>query len=91
MLFRQYVSRNAAGKARAVLEGVGLDAANIEACFGSHPQHEEAVQAGLVKWSEGRSHKAPSWKVLLQAMEYAGIAQQHIRGLKEELRLIHNR
>ena len=91
MLFRQYVSRNAAGKARAVLEGVGLDAANIEACFGRHSQDEEAVQAGLVKWSEGCSHKAPSWEVLLQAMEYAGIAQQHIQGLKQELRLIYNR
>ena len=51
MLFRTYVSRNAAGQARAVLEGVGLDSSTIDACFSAHPLNdEEIVQAGLVKW-----------------------------------------
>ena len=33
ILFRKYVSKNAAGVGRAVLEGVGLNSETIEACF----------------------------------------------------------
>ena len=91
MLFRIYVSRNAAGKARAVLEGVGLDTPTTDACFSAHPLNDEAiVQAGLVKWkdSQGLLHKQPpTWRVLLSAMEYAGIAQHHVKELKEKLAL----
>lgn len=87
VLFREYVSRNSASKGRAVLEGVGLNSTTIEACFNSHPLDEEgAVQAGLIRWSEGHSHKAPTWAVLLNAMEYAGLALQDIQGLEKELR-----
>ena len=51
-LFRKYVSRKAATKGRAVLEGVGLLTETIDACFSSHPLDEEgAVQAGLTRWS----------------------------------------
>ena len=87
MLFRTYVSRNAAGKGRAVLEGVGLDSSTIEACFRSNPLDDEgAVQAGLIKWEDGSRQVFPSeWKVLIAAMEYAGVAKQHIAGLKAEL------
>ena len=57
------MSRKAANKGRAILEGVGLEAEDIEACFSSHPlNEEEAVQAGLIKWSAGQSHKPPSWE-----------------------------
>ena len=88
-LFRIYVSRKAAGKARAVLEGVGLDTPTTDACFSAHPLNdEETVQAGLVKWKEGEGllqKQPPTWKVLVSAMEYAGIAQQHIEELKEKL------
>ena len=85
-LFRTYVSRKAASKGRAILEGVGLSAETIEACFNSHPQNEEeAVQAGLTKWSGGQSLQPPTWEVLIEAMEYAEIAQQHIKGLKKNL------
>ena len=88
ILFRKYVSRKAASKGRAVLEGVGLNAETIEACFRSHPlNEEEAVQSGLIKWSSGQSHKSPTWQILLAAMEYADIADQHVQGLKEELGL----
>ena len=86
VLFRKYVSRKALGKGQAILEGVGLDSNTIVACFNSHPMNEEAaVQAGLVKWCGGQSHKPSSWDVLIYAMEYALIPQQDIWGLMEEL------
>ena len=86
VLFRTYVSRNSAGKGKAVLEKVGFDPEIIEACYGRHPlKEEEAVQDGLIKWSAGYHGYSPTWKVLLEAMVYAGIAQRHYQGLKEEL------
>ena len=86
MLFRKHVSRKAAGKARAVLEGVGLDTATIDACFSAHPQNdEEAVQAGLTKWVGGKGYQPPTWSVLIEAMEYAEIAQQNVAALKKAL------
>ena len=90
VLFREYVSRKAAGNARAVLEGVGLDTPTISACFSDNSSVEEVMQAGLVKWSEGqgdRLKQPPTWRVLISAMEYAGIAQQYIKELKEKLAL----
>ena len=88
-LFRRYVSRKAAGKARAVLEGVGLETSTIDACFSAHPLNdEEIVQAGLVKWRDSQGNKLPpTWEVLISAMEYAGMAQQHVKELKEKLAL----
>ena len=92
MLFRQYVSRKAAGKARAILEGVGLDSSTIDACFSAHPLNdEEIVQVGLVRWRNGQGspHKQPpTWEVLISAMEYAGMAQQHIKELKGNLHFL---
>ena len=86
ILFRKYVSRKAATKGRAVLEGVGLLTETIDACFSSHPlDEEEAVQAGLTRWSGGQGRQPPTWVVLISAMEYANIAQQHIEDLKKEL------
>ena len=88
-LFRVYVSRKAAGKARAVLEGVGFNAPTIDACFSANPKSDEAaVQDGLAKWVEGKGIQPPTWSVLIQAMEYAEIAQQDIQGLKEKLSLL---
>ena len=88
MLFRMYVSRKTAGKGRAVLEGVGLDSYTVELCFRANPLDEEqAVQEGLTRWIEGLSTQPPTWGVLIKAMEYAGIAQQHIQGLKATLGL----
>ena len=87
MLLRTYVSRKAAGKGRALLEGVGLDSDTIEACFQSNPLKDEgAVQAGLIRWKDGQDQDfPPTWKVLISAMKYAGVAQQHVDGLKAEL------
>ena len=87
ILFRTYVSRNAAGKGRAVLEGVRLDSSAIEACFQSNPlKDEEAVQAGLIMWKGGSHQVFPcTWGVLIGTMKYAGVDQQHIAGLKTEL------
>ena len=88
MLFRIHVSRTAAGKGKAVLEGVGLHTDTIGPCFADHPQDTEAaVQAGLTKWIEGKGRQPPTWKVLLGAMQYAQIAQQHIQDLRTELGL----
>ena len=80
------MSRQAAKKGRAVLEGVGLHTETIDACFSNHPNDDDgAVQEGLTKWSSGHSHKPPTWEALLDAMEYAEIAENHVRGLKEKL------
>ena len=86
MLFRQHVSRPAAGKARALLEGVRLDEDTIAACSSAHPKNdEEIVQDGLIRWTGGKGRQPPTWGVLLDAMEYANIAQQHARHLREKL------
>ena len=87
MFLRKYVSRKAAGRGRAVLEGVGLDSDTIEACFQNNPLNEEgAVQAGLIKWTDGQG-LSPTWEVLIEAMDYAEIAQQHIDDLTKKLGL----
>ena len=85
-LFRTYVSRKAATKGRAVFEGVGLLTETIDACFSSHPLDEEgAVQAGLTRWSGGQGRQPPTWQVLLDAMTFAQIVQEHVQGLKKTL------
>lgn len=88
ILFRKFVSRKAAGRERPVLEGVGLGANDITTFINSHPNKiEDAVQEGLVKWSDGRCRKPPTWQVLLEAMDYAEIANEHVQSLKKELGL----
>lgn len=87
MLCRTHVARTAAGKGRAVLEGLWLDRPAIEACFNDHHNEEEAVQAGLAKWMDGIGRQPPTWAVLLCAMQYARIAPHHVQSLKEELGL----
>lgn len=81
------MSRKAARKERAILEGVRLDGETIAACIDAYPhKKEEAVQDGLTMWStEGKGAQPPTWQVLLSAMEYAKIAQQNIQGLKMAL------
>ena len=59
VLLREYVSRKSAGKGRAVLEGVGLDAETIAMFYANNPlNEEEAVHCGLLEWANGkaRSH-----------------------------------
>lgn len=88
MLFRTYVSSNAAGKARAVLEGIGLDTPSMDACFSDHLSDEEIAQAGLVKWRDGQGlllKQPPTWEVLLTAMKNAKIDQKHTEELEEKL------
>ena len=86
-LFRRRVSRNAAGKGIAVLEGVGLSNGAIETHFWNNPRDvEAAVQSGLIEWSKGHC-KQPTWEVLVGAMTHAQIAEEHIEGLKTDLGL----
>ena len=86
MLFRRFVSRNAAGRGRAVLEGVGLSSEAIRMCYSnSAHDEEEAVQSGLKRWRDGEGVTPPTWKVLFEAMDYAEIGVQHITSLEEEL------
>ena len=81
------MSRKAAGKGKAVLEGVGLDDTAIEKHFRNNPfDVVEAVQSGLMEWSGGY-YKEPTWEVLLGAMEHARISKQHIQSLKADLGL----
>ena len=86
MLFRRFVSRNAAGRGRAVLEGVGLSSEAIRMCYSnSLHDEEEAVQSGLNRWKDGEGVTPATWNVLFEAMDYGGIAVQHITSLEEEL------
>ena len=88
MLIRKHVSRKAAGKERALLEGLQLDTATIETCFRNNPLDVvEAVQAGVTKWIECSGHQPPTWGVLLEAMDDAEFARQHIQDLKRDLGL----
>ena len=85
MLFRMYVSRQGAGKGKAILEWVGLSPQEIKLCYQSNPSNEEeAIQDGLIKWWETNGDCC-TWQVLLGAMKFAGIAQQHCTELVEEL------
>ena len=85
-LFRKHVSRKGAGKGRAILEYLGLTTPQINSCYQNNPRNEEeAIQDGLYKWCETHSGNC-TWQVLLNAMEFAGIAQQDCRKLVEELR-----
>lgn len=87
MLFRTYVSRNAASRGRAILEGIGLNYETIEACFQNNQcTKEEVVQEGLIEWTAGQG-EPPTWEMLIEAMHNANFAQQHIHGLKTKLHL----
>ena len=82
------MSRQSAGKGRAVLEGVGLDAETIAMFYVNHPlNEEEAVHCSLLEWANGkaRSHRPTTWEVLIGAMEHGRIGVQDIDKLKEEL------
>ena len=88
MLLRKHVSRNASRKGSAVLEGLWLDTPVIDKCHGDNPLNEEAaVQAGIIEWIGGKGCQPPTWEVLLEAMDFAQIAQQHIHSLRKDLRL----
>ena len=89
MLFRKHVSRKAAGKGRALLEALLCDAAKVEKCFEDNSLNEErAVQTGLVKWMGGRvDGQPPTWKVLLEAMDFAEFDKQHVQSLSKDLGL----
>lgn len=81
-----YVSRQAAGKGKALLAALRLPPERIAAFYAQLDRsrsESEAVQAGLIEW-RGRASK-PTWAVLLKAMDDAGIAMEHCDGLKEEL------
>ena len=79
------MSQQAWGKGRALLEALGLSAAQIAECYGMHhPNEEEVVQRGLQVWLEGGANT--TWEALLEAMETAEIDVQQREGLKEELR-----
>ena len=85
MLFRSHVSRQAAGKGRAVLEGVGLLSEVIDMCYVDHHRsEEEAVQAGLIIWRRGGGD-SPTWGVLIDSMKYAQIDVHQLKALEEEL------
>lgn len=85
MYFRTYVSRNAATKGQAVLDGVGLQHETKVMWYSKHPlNEEEAVQSGLIEWRDTMGDSA-TWVVLLDSMAFAKIGVQHIEKLKEVL------
>ena len=85
MMLRTFVSRVAAGKGRAVLEGLGLPEGMRKMCFENNPLNvEEAIQCGLLQWKNGHGY-SPTWEVLLRAITYAEITVQDVKKLKEEI------
>ena len=69
-----------------MLEGVGLASEAIRMCYSnSLHDEEEAVQSGLNRWKDGEGVTPATWNVLFEAMDYAGIAVQHITSLEEEV------
>ena len=86
MLFRQHVSRKAAGKGRRLLEELKLDLETIDTLIENNPDDmESAVQAGLIKWSGGQG-RPPTWKVLCKAMTEARMELTGIDSLKQALK-----
>ena len=86
MLFRQHVSRKAAGKGKIVLEGLKLDSATIDTLIQNNPDDmESTVQAGLIKWSGGQG-RPPTWQVLCEAMTEARMDVADINNLKQALK-----
>ena len=84
MIFRQHVSRRAAGKGKSVLEEVELDTAIIDMLIENNPDDmESTVQAGLIKWSD--QSKTPTWQVLCEAMKEASMDLSDINSLKQAL------
>ena len=80
------MSRKSVGKGKALLEGLGLDYRRMQKCFNNNPlNEEEAVQQGLTYWIDGEGFQPPTWKVLLEAMDYAIIGELHIRNLRTDL------
>ena len=86
MIFRQHVSRKAAGKGGSVLEGLELDPATIDTLIKNNPDDmESTVQAGLIKWSGGQG-RPPTWQVLCKAMTEARMDVPDINSLKQALK-----
>ena len=86
MLFRQHVSRKAAGKGKILLEGLELDLETIDTLIVNNPEDmESAVQAGLIKWSGGQG-RPPTWQVLCEAMTKARMELTGIDSLKQALK-----
>ena len=84
VLLRRYVSSQAGGKGRALLEAFGLSTAQIKQYYGMYPlNEEESVQEGIQAWICEDLNS--TWKDVLQAMETAGIAIQQCKKLEEEL------
>lgn len=86
MLFRQHVSRRAAGKGKRLLEEVELKSETISMLIENNPgDMESTVQAGLIKWSGGQG-SPPTWQVLCEAMKQALMAVTDIDDLKRALK-----
>ena len=84
VLLRRYVSRQAYGKGRALLEALGLSTAKIKKYYGMYPlNEEESVQEGILAWIG--EHLNSTWGDVLNAMKVAGIDIQQCKGLEEEL------
>ena len=82
-----YVSRKGAGKGKAILECLELTTEEINFCYQNNPLNEEqAIQDGLNRWRDTRGDQC-TWQVLTEAMQFAGISQQHCKELVEELHL----
>ena len=85
VLFRKHINRQAAGKGKAILEWVGLTRQEIKFCYQNNPfNEEEAIQDSLDKWRETHGDHC-TWQVLLDAIKFAGIEQQHCSELVKEL------
>ena len=84
VLFRKHVSRQGAGKGKAILEYLGLTPELIDLCYQDNPRNEEeAIQVGLKKWQTQGDHC--TWQDLLEGMTFAGFGEQRCSQLVQEL------
>ena len=66
-ILREYVSKEAEGHGKTLLEKLGLKERQIRKHYGGNPQNEEqAIQDGLLAWV---GMEDPTWEDLLKAME----------------------
>lgn len=83
-ILRSCVSKQACRNGRALLEALGLSGRQIDSCFYKHERNdEESVHAGLRAWISTGTNT--TWKDLLTAMEFVGIAVQERERLKKVL------
>ena len=85
------VSKKVSGK-RDLLVHLGVPFEKIEPLYEEHRNPVDACFFGLVYWRDGNvQNKAPTWTVLLEALEEGGERNDYARELRENILDITNK